>query len=416
MASSILNLPPEIREQIYRECVRIPKIHDDNGFAHYEPDLAILKVNRLIHQEAEKIFQEENIFLKITTPWREATDYIFSQGRVPILVSGDRAIAFEKVHLRISIESPDLPFAGSGHSMITLLADLPAFTQLWHFSDLHHRGFNMYFKLCLHLQDPYIPDRKIPKALQQRLLMPFGEIKGLKESELTGMVLPSVRQALEKEAKIPNLTPEECLDKASDLKDAGNEFVKAKRYKEALKSYFDAFKAMHILVNGRQRTILADGYFTQDLQSGKFANQQASCVRILLRVKLVANIVLTYLNLKEWEEAHFWGKRTIILFQSSIADEQYARYPSETDWIGAPILPNFGTAPEMGKIYYRTAQAARALRKTNEVEKLLRAAAVYLPGDEQIEKRLSEIEAQSRGKKVYEELENLASESKTERT
>ena len=396
MASPFLNLPAEIREEIYRECVRLPKVRDNNGFAHYEPDLAIFRVNRLIHKEARKIFQEENIFIKITTPWPEATNYICNEGKVPISVTGQRAIDFGSIHLRISIDCPEFAMEAQRHSMIILIADLPAFTQLWNFSDLHHRGFNNHFKLHLDLLDPHVLDRKITKSLQQSLLMPFGKIKGLQEFTLNGVVLPSVREALEGEMKVPNLTPEECLDKASDLKDTGNEFIKAKKYQEALQSYFDAFKAMHILVNGRLRTVHADGYYAQELQSGKFANRRADHVRMLLRVKLVANIVLTYLNLKEYEEAHFWGKRTIILFQSSVSDEQYAGYPSETDWIGSPILLNFGAAPEMGRIYYRTAQAAKQLRKSNEVERLLRSAAAFLPTDKEIRKQLCEIEAHSK--------------------
>ena len=389
MAFRILDLPPEIREHIYEECLRLTKVPDDDGLAHYEKDMSILRVNKLMHREAKRIFEEQNVFLKISTPWPEATNYIFREGKVPLLTTGRKAVDFSSVHLHIRIDTPMFAMLGDRHSMIILLEDLPSFTQLWKFADLHNRGLNCHLELHLSLQDPYIPGRKIPKALQQKLLMPFGVIKGLEKLEVDGMVLPSVKEALHKETRLPQPTPEECLDKASDLKDEGNELINQKKYKEALQKYFDAFKAMHILVNGRLRTVHADGYFAQELKSGKFFDQRGDYVRMLLRVKLVANIVLTYIKLEDYEEAHFWGKRTILLFQQSITDQHYAGYPSVEDWIGTPIVLNFGAAPEMGKIYYRTAQAARGLRKEKEVPRLLRAAAGYLPTDEAVKKELA---------------------------
>ena len=389
MAFRILDLPPEIREHVYEECLRLTKVSDDDGLAHYEMDLSILRVNKLMNREAKRIFEEQNVFLKISTPWPEATNYIFNEGKVPLLATGQKAVDFSNVHLHIRIDTPMFAMQGARHSMIILLEDLPSFAQLWKFADLHNRGLNRHFELYLTLQDPYVPGRKIPKALQQKLLMPFGIIKGLEKLEVDGMVLPSVKEALEKEARLPQPTPEECLDKASDLKDKGNELINQKKYKEALQTYFDAFKAMHILVNGRLRTVHADGYFAQELKSGKFVDQRGDYVRMLLRVKLVANIVLAYLKMEDYEEAHFWGKRTILLFRQSTTDQHHTGYPSEEDWIGAPMFLNFGAAPEMGKIYYRTALAARGLRKEKEVPRLLRAAAAYLPNDKAVKQELA---------------------------
>ena len=403
MALSILHFPPEIREQIYRECLRIPKIVDAEGLPHYVPDLSILRVNRLIHKEAIKIFQDDNILLKITTPWPEASRCIINEGKVPRLMTGKRAAAFDKVHLHIRMEGPGNTPTWEDHSLIILAEDLPAFIQIWVYSDLNYRGLNGHLGVCLYLQDPHVPDRKVPKTLQQRLLLPFGKIKDLREFDMKGMILPSVKEALESESRIPNPSPEECLDKASDLKDTGNDLIRSKKYTEALQAYFDAFAAMHIAVNGRERTVYADGYFAHECSTGRFANQRADYVRMLLRVKLVANIVLTYLKLDEYDEAYFWGKRTIILFQKSISSEEYAGYPSESDWIGTPVLLNFGAASEMGKIYFRTAQAAREVGKQEEVIRLLRAAAAYLPRDEAVHKELRELEAQEKTRKEEKE-------------
>lgn len=401
---TLLSLPPEIREQIYRECVQIESIQDEESFSIYKPDLAILSVNQLTHREAKKIFQEENVFVKIETPWPEASEHVLIEDHIPLAMKCSRASSFDKVHLRVSIECQDMPAPGLLYSMVILCKDLAMLTRSWNFSDLDHRRLNAHIKLHLFLQDPHVPNREISKSLQERLLLPFGMIKGLKGYDLEGMILPSVKETLEARAQTPNLTPEECIGLASYLKDTGNELIKANKCAAAIQFYFDAFKAIHIIVDGRIRTVYANGFFEHYLTSGEFVNQPADYVRMVLRIKLVANILLAYLKLSEWAEAYFWGRRTIMLYQDSITDENLLGDPTETDWLRTPTVIS---SPEMGKIYFRTSQAAKMLRKVDEVNSLVKAAAMCLPRDEAVKKELCASKSHSRATGTHAEAGNV---------
>jgi hypothetical protein len=65
----------------------------------------------------------------------------------------------------------------------------------------------------------------------------------------------------------------------------------------------------------------------------------------------------------------------------------------EHDWDVPPeqeAILTFAAAPQMGKIYYRTAVAFKELGEKSEARKLLRVAAVYLPRDESVKKEIAE--------------------------
>ena len=66
---------------------------------------------------------------------------------------------------------------------------------MWYYSDLSHPGLNSNLRLKLKLQDPYavsLETRPVPKALQLKLLEPFGEVKGLFDVEFDGEIYSSV--------------------------------------------------------------------------------------------------------------------------------------------------------------------------------------------------------------------------------
>lgn len=232
MASRFLDYPPEIREQIYSDLLsttssRVESDKPDEP-AHYKYQLAILSTCHQIYREAKKVFQD-NVFVKITTPWPEAIEHIRSEGKVPSVVIGQKAEAFRDFHLWVSIDTPGgtHPRDHERFSMLICLEDLEAFNRFWHFSNLNFYGLNRHLRLKLTIQDPHVPDRKIPKALQTRLLMPFGMIKELDTFTVHGSkLLPSVDEALQKERAIPDPTPEQCLEKAFCLKDAGKSLLK----------------------------------------------------------------------------------------------------------------------------------------------------------------------------------------------
>lgn len=399
MGPRFLDYPPEIREQIYSEILsttssRVENENPDEP-AHYKYHLDILLTCHQIYREAKKVFQD-NVFVKITTPWSEAIDHIRSEGKVPSVATGEIAEAFQDFHLWVFIDTPG-GTRNKDHgrfSMLICLEDLETSNRFWHYSNLNFHGLNQHLCLELTVQDPHQPDRKIPKALQTRLLMPFGMIKELNTFKVHGAkLLPSVEEALHKERAILDPTPEQCLEKGFALKDAGNELLKLGQYHQALQRYTDSFGAIHVHVCGRVRTVHCDGFYVRELTSGTYKGQRGDYARLILRVQLVANIALAYLKLENFVEAHFWGKRSIILFRHSITGEHSDEIGDDgQDWLAGTLAIRFPAQDAMGKIFYRTALASRALGKVADVKTLMKAAAVYLPHDEIVQREMKALE------------------------
>ncbi|CAF9941309.1 hypothetical protein IMSHALPRED_002517 [Imshaugia aleurites] len=400
MAPSFLEYPPEIREQIYGDILSTTnsRVESDNPDepAHYEYQLAILRTCHQVYREAKKVFQD-NVFIKITTPWPQAIEHIRSEGKVASVTTGERAEVFRDFHLWAFIDAPGAPFAHhhGRFSMLISLEDLEAFNQFWHYSNLNNYGLNQHLRLKLTIQDPHVPDRKIPKALQNRLLMPFGMIKNLNTFEVHGSkLLPSVDEALKKEQAIPDPTPEQCLEKGFALKDDGNALLKLGSYRKALQKYVESFGAIHIHVSGRVRIVHCDGFYVRDLTSGTYKGQRGEYARMILRVQLVSNIVLTYLKLEDFVEAHYWGKRSIILFRLSVTGEENDEFGDNVEeWLTQALAVRFPAHEAMGKICYRTALASRALGKVAEVKTLMKAAGLLLPRDEIVQREVQALES-----------------------
>ena len=86
--------------------------------------------------------------------------------------------------------------------------------------------------------------------------------------------------------------------------------------------------------------------------------------------------MLAYLKLEDYEEARFWGNRTIDLIQQNFEQHQGPGSPAEEQ-----IGPGFPAAEQMGKIYYRTALAAKAQGDDSEARRHLAVASRLLPHD-----------------------------------
>ena len=389
-----LDFPAEIREQIYGEILstasaRIEPASLDEA-AIYKYQLAILGTNHQVYREAKKVFQD-NVFVKITTPWPEAIDHIRSDGKVPSVATGDKAAQFLDYHLWVFIDTPatPLPHSHGSFSMLICLEDLEVFTRMWNFSNLNHSGLNAHLRLKLTIQDPHVRERKIPKSLQTRLLMPFSVVKSLHTFSVHGAkLLPSVEEALTKEREIPDPSPEQCLERGFSLKEAGNKLLKDGLYQGALDTYIESFAAIHITVSGRHRTIHAEGYYIRELLSGTHRGLRGDLARMILRIQLVANVVLAYIKLEDWGEAYYWGKRSIMLFRHTATGDESDDLGDEDpqEWLGAAWAARFPAKEAMGKIFYRTALAARRLGKMKDVRFLVKAAGVCLPGDEIVQR------------------------------
>ncbi len=362
MALRFLDFPAEIREQIYKELLSTTNARcepDDPGEpGSYKYHLNILQVNQQVYREAHKIFQD-NVFVKITTPWPEAIDHIRGEGKVPSVTTGIKALLFGGCHLWVFIDTPGTPnphqHQGS-FSMLICLQDLEAFTRMWHLSNLNHFGLNSHLRLKLTIQDPHVPDRKIPKALQSQLLLPFGIIKDLHTFSVHGCkLLDSVQDAMNKERNTPDPSPEDCLERGFALKDLGNQLLTTGSYREALQNYIDAFEAIHITVSGRIRIVHAEGYYMRQLTSGPHYGMRGDYIRMILRVQLVANAVQAYLKLELWAEAHFWGKRSIILFRRSVTGDESDDIATDDPqtWLNQTWAARFPAHEAMGKIFYR---------------------------------------------------------------
>lgn len=380
-ASPFLRLPRELRDEVY-SLLLAPhafRVERPDDYVEYKYDLRLLRVNRQVHDEARAIFRRLNTFARIETPWPEAKQHISDEGRVPIIASGPAATHFNAVHLRIYIEAHQYVFGeGHTHHLVILVDHLPSFCKMWFYSDLSHPGLNAHLRLTLTLQDPCPVDsaeKPLPPTLKRKMMEPFGDIKGLNELRIEGQGDEAIEKDLRGAQAVPYKTPGECLEEATRLKDEGNVALQKNRFREAIRLYEDAFLAVHIVVKGKRRSIWANAFFETLIHGGQYESQHAQLTRLVLRVKLVANTTLAYLKMEEFEMAKFWGMRSIQLMRDGMG--------IESDDDDEPML-GFVAANEMGKIYYRTGLACRALEETEQARKLLRIAAQYLPRDPQV--------------------------------
>jgi tetratricopeptide (TPR) repeat protein len=263
---------------------------------------------------------------------------------------------------------------------VLLADDLEAFCKMWFYSDLSYAGdMNGHLRLSLNLRNRYGDESiEIPQPLQAKLLKPFGMVKGLRDVQVQGKHSIDVEKSMRNEMKVPYDSPELCLEQATKLKDAGNAAVQ-KDPARAIQLYFQSFEKIHIVCTGHRRTVWGDAWFDRILDGGSFDGQHGQVVRLILRVRLVANIIKAFLDLEDYSEASFWGMRTIKMMRDATDSDE-----------DEPML-SFPAAPEMGKIFYRTAVAYKAQGDTAEARRLLRVAAGYLPRDGAIKRELASV-------------------------
>jgi hypothetical protein len=193
--------------------------------------------------------------------------------------------------------------------------------------------------------------------LQRRILLPFTAIKGLHDTHVTGFA-PDVRAALAKGMAVPLPSVTACCDAAAAHMAAGDLAMAARNPQDALDLYIQAFHAIHILILGRTRRVLADVFFHAPIVSGQFAGQTGMSARVLLRLQLVSRCVLAYIHLQLPAEAAFWGLRTMRIMRDSL-DASFEDF-----------LANFAGGADVGMIYVRTGVALWMLEQAGEKEEL----------------------------------------------
>jgi hypothetical protein len=254
-------------------------------------------------------------------------NHISSEGLVPIICSDYRADNFNDHHLLIQITAP-FHQAVPEYSVVLLLEDIHLFTQTWYYSALSYPMLNDRLSTTFILRDPDMDDvdegdeKDIPLALQRKLLLPFGQVKGLYSMEVEGFN-KTVERELRAAMAIPPPSLQQSVESATKLLHEGDAHLARglEGVDEALESYRQAFYAIHILIKERTRRVLADTFFHTTITSGVYAGQTGMTVRVILRLKLVARTISAHLTQQNWGEAAFWGMRSVRIMSEAMATE-----------------------------------------------------------------------------------------------
>ncbi|EUC36085.1 hypothetical protein COCCADRAFT_71545, partial [Bipolaris zeicola 26-R-13] len=340
-----LRLPLELREQVYSHyfhpgdhLVRNTALESKGFFGGvYHWDLDVFYVNKQIHRESKRVWRRENIFVKIATPWPSAVNHISSEGLVPIVCADAQANAFTGHHAVVQIDSP-MQIVTPEHMVVMLADDLPLFTRTWYYSALSYPTLNERLNTTFMLRNPAKADEAseedreeqgqeqeqdelgVPLAVQRKLLLPFEHVKGLHGSLFIGFSNTVQSELARLQARpIPSL--EQSLESATDYLAAGDAAL-AKSTEptalEAIELYKKAFHAIHILIHGRTRRVMADVFFQEAVSHGRYAGQTGITVRIVLRLKLVSRFLAAYNQLSRWDDSAFWGMRSVTILEESL--------------------------------------------------------------------------------------------------
>ncbi|KAF2711883.1 hypothetical protein K504DRAFT_231773 [Pleomassaria siparia CBS 279.74] len=286
----------------------------------------------------------------------QTVNHISQDGLVPIVTHGEAGKKCRRYHELVEISAP-IHKALPEYVIVVLLDDLHLFCQVWFYSALSYPALNDHLRTTFVLQDPYYPadPKPIPLALQRRLLFPFEKVKGLYEVEMDGFD-ERVKQELKTLMAKPNDTVQKCCEDATELMEKGDGELAAGKAKKALESYSQSFKTIHILIDGRTRRVLGDPFFHDGIQGGRYTGQSGTTVRIILRIKLVSRTVHAYIKMQQWEEAAFWGMRSIRIMREAM----------ETEFEG--FLTEFVGADDTGLLYLRAAIAMRKMEENGSDE------------------------------------------------
>lgn len=307
------------------------------------------------------------------------------QGKFPVIAEGKRdSSLFMGFHMLVILDFMGDANTSIYHNYLTCLDDLPHLCKLLFYASCEGPNFSSLLHVTLAITDPSKPSKKnvVPKGLQEALMMPWAILKGLDGLTIKGARNKDVEKKLRGAMKIPNPTAAEYLEEAAKLKDAGNVAFKAGDYALSIKTYIQAYEAMHFIVDGKRFAIMLDGYFASNpLTRGRFNGQRGDLIRHHLGTQLNSNILQAYLKLEDWTQAYFWGER-------AISDVEYAN-------VQQSILdgtPNLVTDAEKAKVYWRMAFASKALDRKHVWARSLMKAIYFAPEDKVIMRELEALE------------------------
>ncbi|PVI02158.1 hypothetical protein DM02DRAFT_523383 [Periconia macrospinosa] len=366
MAFPLLRLPLELREHIYSYYFRpgdCLETHSASG-GHYHFEFALFRVSKQIYAEARTLWRRKfAYFVKLATPWESAVYHISTEGFVPIVAEGRRASMFKEHTFLVEISQPR-SLMMPDHSIVLMLDDIAQFTQTWYYSALSYPSLNDSLHLNLAARNPdergksadRMEEEHVPLDLQRRLLTPFDKIKGLYSTSFSNFDQSLTNSLLADMAK-PHPPVHECLEQCQELLEKGDQLLSitprtTAAAQSALESYIAAFHAIHILVDGRSRRVLAEAYFHENITVGRFAGQMGPAIRIVLRIRLVSRFVLCYLRLGELGDAAFWGMRSVRIMVEELANEF------------DDFMAEFVGSTDIGLINARTAMAFALLERS----------------------------------------------------
>jgi hypothetical protein len=277
-------------------------------------------------------------------------NHISSEGLVPIVCTDPHSSSFTSVHAVVEITTP-FHQATPEHTVVVLLDDLHLFTQTWHYSALSYPMLNDRLATSFALLSA------ANTALQRRILLPFTAIKGLHDTQVTGFA-PDVKSALAHGMAVPLPSVTQCCESAASHMALGDVAMAAHNPSAALDAYIAAFHAIHILIHGRTRRVLADVFFHVALSSGRFAGSTGTAVRVTLRLQLVSRCVLAHLHLQRPGDAAFWGLRTMRIMRDSLDAEFEA------------FLAAFPGGADVASIYVLTGVALWMLEQAGNQDEL----------------------------------------------
>jgi hypothetical protein len=254
-------------------------------------------------------------------------NHISSEGLVPIICTDHRANCFNDHHALIQITAPFHEVVPH-HAVVLLLDDLHLFTQTWYYSALSYPMLNERLSTALVLRDPDLDEvdegdeKDIPLSIQRKILLPFGEVKGLHSTEVEGFDKSIERELRAAIAEPPPTLRDSCELSTKLLQEGDAHLARGQAgASAALDSYRAAFHAIHILIDGRTRRVLADAFFHAKITSGTYAGHTGMTVRVILRLKLVSHMVSAYLVQAAWAEAAHCGMRSVRIMGDAMDTE-----------------------------------------------------------------------------------------------